>query len=111
MTKDGKEKEEILEKQNYIEDGVCAYYEKLYEKREVDHTREEIREKIGPDAKKISEVEQKTLEEPIKIGELNECLKSTRNNVSPGVSGFSGRFYMFWKCLQYLVLGAIQQIF
>ena len=74
--------------------------------------REEILEKIGPEVKKISEVEQQALDEPIKIGELNDCLKGTRNNVCPGVSGFSGAFYkMFGKWFQYLVLGAIHQIF
>ena len=68
--------------------------------------------RIGPDVKKISKYEQSTLEEPIKMAELNDALKSTRNNVSPGVSGFSGAFYkMFWKWLQYIVLGAIHMIF
>ena len=94
----GEEKEEISENQNDIEDEVCAYYEKLYKRREVVHTREEIIEKIGPDVKKISEVEQLALEEPIRIGDLNDCLKGTRNNGSPGVSGFSGAFYkIIWK--------------
>ena len=89
VDKEGEESDEVLEKQCDIEDEVCAHHEKLYSKREVDHTKEEIIVRIGPDVKKISEFEQSALEEPIKMGDLNDVLKCTRNNVSTGVSGFS----------------------
>ena len=46
------------------------------------------------------------------MDEVNVCLKATRNNVSPGVSGFSGVFYkIFWHLLNYIVLKSINQIF
>ena len=57
VDKEGEESDEVLEKQCDIEDKVCAYYEKLYSKREVDHTKEEMIVRIGPDIKKISEFE------------------------------------------------------
>ena len=44
--------------------------------------------------------------------ELINALRNTRNNVSPGVSGFSRAFYkVFWKWLKYIILGAIHEIF
>ena len=45
-------------------------------------------------------MERDTLEDPISLVEVNDFLKATRNNVSLGVSGFSGAFYkMFWGLL------------
>ena len=46
------------------------------------------------------------------MAELTNALRNTRNNISTGVSGFSVAFYkVFWKWLQYIVLGAIHEIF
>ena len=39
VDEDGEEKEETLEKQSDIEDEVCAYYEKLYRKRDTQKRR------------------------------------------------------------------------
>ena len=43
---------------------------------------------IDKELKTISEHEKEALENPISLDEVNSCLKATRTNVSPGVSGF-----------------------
>ena len=40
---------------------------------------------IGPGVRTISEMEKEALEDLISLVEVNDCLKATRNNVSPGV--------------------------
>ena len=89
---DGEITEEVLDKQEVIEDEVGRFQEGLYAYRAVQHTKEEILEVIGKDVKTISEHEKEALENPISMDEVNICLKATRNNVSSGVSGFSGGF-------------------
>ena len=80
-------------------------WKKLYKHKKVEQTKEEILERIQNDIKKIFEAEKDALENPIKMNELSDCLRKKRNNVSPGVSGFSGEFYkMFWDLLRNIVL-------
>ena len=55
IDEDGEEVEDVLKKLGDIEDKVCTYYEKLYKNREVEHYKEEIMARIGPEVKKISE--------------------------------------------------------
>ena len=44
--------------------------------------------------------------------EVSKTLKNTRNNVAPGVGGFTGAFYkVFWCFLKQIVLGAMHEIF
>ena len=75
-----------------IEEEVCLYYENLYAQRPVEHSKEEILECIGRNAKIISCAEKEGLETQISMDDLNHCLKSTPNNISPGASGFTGVF-------------------
>ena len=97
----GNEVEETLTEQSKSEEEVHNYYKDLYKNHEVEHTHDEIIERIGGDIKKISEYETEALENPIGMSELNDALLNTRNNVSTGVSGFSGSFYkVFWKWLK-----------
>ena len=67
-------------------------YEGLYAYREVEHTKEDILNAIGRDIRTISEHEKEALENPISSEEVNTCLKATKNNVVPDVSGFSRPF-------------------
>ena len=84
----------------------------MYKHQKVEHTYNKILWQIGWDVKKIYEHEKESLEVPISMSELNDSLLKTRNNVSPGVSGFSGCFYkVFWKWLKHIVLGSLQEIF
>ena len=88
----GNEVEETLHKQGEIKEEVHNYYEKLYKHREVEHTQNKILKQIGNDIKNIFDYEKETLEDPIGMTELTDALRNTRNNVSLGVSGFSGEF-------------------
>ena len=58
---DGEITEEVLDKQEDIEDEVCRFYEGLYAYRAVEHTKEEILDGIGKDVKTISEYTKEAL--------------------------------------------------
>ena len=108
----GEKLEEILDKKGAVEKEVCKFYKGLYKYREVEHAKEEILNEIGADLRTISEMDKGALENPISLKKFNICLKATRNNVSPGDSGFLGAFYKFiWLLLNYVVPAAIHQIF
>ena len=62
--------------------------------------------------KKISEAEKGNLEKAITMEEISKTLKNTRNNVAPGVGGFTGAFYkIFQGFLKQIVLGAMHDMF
>ena len=85
----------------------------LYEYKTVEYNKEEILNKFDYDVKTIPVAEKEALENPINMNELNDCLRGgTRNNVSPGLSGFSGTFYKIFRgLLRCMILPAIHQIF
>ena len=66
---------------------------------------EEEGDNIELSPKQITEEEKLTLETPITKLELDNALKTLRNNKSPGPNGFSPEFYKyFWPELGYLFL-------
>ena len=110
--KHGIETEEVLDKQADIEDEVHNYYEMLYKLRDIEHTEEEKSERIGQEIKKHIRAQKNDSRRSNRNGQLNDALKNTRNNISPGVSGLSGAFYkVFWKWLPHIVLKAIHMIY
>ena len=91
--------------------GSQEYYWKLYRKEETVIDKSSILEMTGQ-VKKISEAEKENLEKTITMEEVSKTLKNTRNNVAPGVGGFTGAFYkVFWCFLKQIVLGAMHEIF
>ena len=68
----------------------------LYRKEETVIQKEDILKMTGQ-VKKISEADKENLEKKITREEVSKTLKNTRNNVAPGVCGFTGAFYkVFW---------------
>ena len=52
------------------------------------------------------------MEAKITLEEMTNCLKKTKNNVSPGSSGFTNEFYkFFWKDIKHFVVNAVEYAF
>ena len=84
---------------------------KFYRKEETVIDEKDTLEMTGQ-VKKISEAEKENLEKTITMEEVSKTLKNTRNNIAPGVGGFTGAFYkVFWCFLKQIVLGAMHEIF
>ena len=67
---------------------------------------------MGNNVKIITQIERGKLDSNIEMDEVSKYLMKTRNNVAPGLGGFTGAFYkVFWCYLKHVVLGAIHQIF
>ena len=109
--RNGDERIRVVKEQKKVEWEVCKFYCSLYRREETNCRKEEILEKIG-EVRRISEEESCKLEDMIILEEVSKTLSNTRNNVAPGVGGFSGSFYkVFWCLIKYIVLGTIHEIF
>ena len=94
----------IIKNQMSILDELRKFYEKLYS----EHKQEEIASNIKLENKKLSEEAKEKLETPISKKELDDALKSLKNNKAPGPDGYSAEFYKkFWDDLGYLFLDYI----
>ena len=79
----------IIKNQMSILDELRKFYEKLYS----EHKQEEIASNIKLENKKLSEEAKEKLETPISKKELDDALKSLKNNKAPGPDGYSAEFY------------------
>ena len=79
----------IIKNQMSILDELRKFYEKLYS----EHKQEEIASNIKLENKKLSEEAKEKLETPITKKELDDALKSLKNNKAPGPGGYSAEFY------------------
>lgn len=86
-----------------------VFYKKLYDSPTVENKEEKIRtlmEKIS--LPKLSEEESQCMVHPITKEEIEEVIKTLKNNKSPGVDGFSGEFY---KCFIKEISPLLQRVF
>jgi hypothetical protein len=69
---------------------------------------ESVTEYLGPTADtfpKLTNQESESVEGKLTVEEMSSFLKKTRNNVSPGSSGFTGDFYkFFWIDIKHFVV-------
>uniref|UniRef100_A0A3P9LHW9 Reverse transcriptase domain-containing protein n=1 Tax=Oryzias latipes TaxID=8090 RepID=A0A3P9LHW9_ORYLA len=87
----------ISEDTKKVSQYVAKFYQRLYTK---DCFREEdielffnnIKDKIG----KVSETFEKTCDQKIKTEEVEDCIKSLKDNKSPGNDGLTSEFYKFF---------------
>ena len=92
-----------------ILNAVKSFYEKLYEKREVENI--EINELVS-NIPKIEQNRAQQLEGKLTLEELSFSLKNMPNGKSPGSDGFSAEFFkMFWQRLGPLVLRSLNEGF
>ena len=62
--------------------------------------------------KKVNEDDKIRMDAEITEEEVGRTLKNTKNNISPGSSGFSGDFYkVFWFYLKNIAVNAIREIY
>ena len=115
----GEEQIKIVTEQKSIEWQVRCFYWKLYQEQENDFNqvessirahKEEILKNIKT-IKKVNEDDKMRMDAEITEEEVRRTLKNTRNNISPGSSGFSGDFYkVFWFYLKNIAVNAIREI-
>ena len=107
--------EEVITDQKGVENEIFQYYKNLYKNK--DHQNEvpsigNFFESNIQNIPKLSDVQKNLMEGKISLNELTSYLKKTKNNVSPGSSGFTNEFYkFFWRDLKYFVLNAIEFAF
>ena len=97
--------------QNEIVDEVSKFYETLYEYKHVDDV--DLNQILNyPDIPKLNENECNKLEGKITMDEALNCLKSMKNNKSPGSDGFTTEFFkFFWPDLGDFLVRAINNSF
>ena len=79
----------------------------LYSRHPTNSTNEDIKSQI----RNLKEFEYNNLEKEIYKNAVSKFLKETRNNVAPGMSGFTDTFYkVFRKMLSTLATRAINRI-
>ena len=100
----------VLTEQKPIENEITDYYKELFTKKIHEHP--EIENFLAPDqansCPKLSDSQRNQMEGLISVEELTKYLKKSKNNVSPGSSGFTNEFYkFFWNDLKIFVSNAI----
>ena len=96
-----------LNKQVEIETNAQKFYANLYSNH--DHIiTQNVEDFLGPSAQslpKLSNQQSESMSGHISIDEMTKYLKKTKNNVSPGSSGFTGDFYkFFWLDIKHFVV-------
>ena len=100
----------ILTEQSEVESEIYNYYQKLFTEKPVEIS--EIDDFFTPEMRvtlpKISEKQKAKMEGLLTLDELTRYLKKTKNNVSPGSTGFSNEFFkFFWIDLKHFVLKSV----
>ena len=104
-----KENGDIIYEQKELLTETKNFYQKLYEKREVNTVNLDT---LIIDQKKLSDREKESLEGLITFNEACESLKQMKNNKSPGNSGFTTEFYkLFFVDIGQLLVRSINDGF
>ena len=106
--------EETISDQKGVEGQIFRFYNKLYENKDDQLGNENIELFLNSNNYhfRLTEAQKKSMEGKISISELTSYLKKTKNNVSPGSSGFTNEFYkFFWRDLKYFILKAVDFAF
>ena len=84
------------------------FYENLYSDISNDVDGNPIEDIVGENENKLSNDESQKLEGNIKLGELSNSLKNMKNDISPGLDGFTVEFFkFFWTDLKYFILRSL----
>ena len=109
-------REKTVDDQKGVEKEITNFYEELYENKDEYIEINSIEEFIGQgnleNNSKLTEGEKQSMEGKIRVNEMTSYLKKTKNNVSPGSSGFTNEFYkFFWRDLKFFVINAVDYAF
>ena len=104
------DKDVKIKTQKEVEGHVLGFYKNLYSDHEECRSTNTIEEFLGncsATLPKLSVTEKLSMEGDLTVKEATNYLKRTRNNVSPGSSGFTGEFYkVFWVDLKQRFINA-----
>jgi hypothetical protein len=108
VIKEVDDREILITEQSEVEGEIKEYYECLFDCHDHVISIESVAEYLGPTADtfpKLTNQESESVEGKLTVEEMSSFLKKTRNNVSPGSSGFTGDFYkFFWIDIKHFVV-------
>ena len=99
-----------IKDQKSIEGEIYKYYEDLFSYKHTDSLNIEsfLTPEVSVSCPKLSDIQKNAMERIITVEELTKHLKKTKNNVSPGSSGFTNEFFkFFWIDLKHFVTKAV----
>ena len=99
-----------IKDQKSIEGEIYNYYRDLFSYKNTDNLNVEtfLTPEISMSCPKLSDTQKNAMERIITVEELTKHLKKTKNNVSPGSSGFTNEFFkFFWIDLKHFVTKAV----
>ena len=116
IVEDSSSQEQIVTNQNEVEREIKRFYETLYENKDelidCEAFDEFLDQNTFQNRPRISEQQKNIMEGKITLTEMTSYLKKTKNNVSPGSSGFTNEFYkFFWRDIKHFVVNAVEYAF
>ena len=102
--------EVILTEQKQIENEIFDFYGDLFSAKTSDLSEidEFLPNEIANSCPKLTDHQKKQMEGLLTLSELTSYLKKTKNNVSPGSSGFTNEFFkFFWIDLKVFVTNSV----
>ena len=97
-----------LTDQKKIEHEIYNYYKDLFAEKPIENTSIEEFLPFEAVCPRLSETQKEKMEGMITVEEMTKYLKSTKNNKSPGSSGFTNEFFkFFWINLKIFISKAI----
>ena len=103
-------KEVVITDQKSVENEISEYYGDLFSRKEcsIQSINDFLTPVIAHSCPKLSESQKNQMEGLLTSDELTKYLKKTKNNVSPGSSGFTNEFFkFFWLDLKIFVTNSI----
>lgn len=92
-----------------IAEAFSTYYETLYDSEESENKTEKIKTVLeNIKLPKLTESDAKAMRDPITKKEIEETIKSFKNNKVPGIDGYPSEFY---KCFQGEITQLLQRVF
>ena len=115
IIKEVNDQEVCITDQDQIETEIRDYYRTLFANHDHVSTVGSPADYLGPTADsfpKLSDREASTTKGKLTVEEMSRFFKKTRNNVSPGTSGFTGDFYkFFWADIKHFVVNSANYSF
>ena len=110
------EEYETLTKQKEIEGEIYQFYKNLFSCHDDDDSNnKKIDDFVLEEAEtcpKLSDLQKDSMEGLLTDAELTKYIKSAKNNVSPGSTGYTNEFFkFFWRDLRYLILNSVNHGF
>ena len=115
LDNNGKQKEREVTEQAEVEAETRRFYRKLYSCQDNVITIDTIEDFLGPysnSCPKLTIADRESMEGELTLSEISNYLKRTRNNKSPGSSGFTGEFFkFFFRDIRQFMLSSVNYSF